>query len=115
MLQSVGRESTGEYRCEVENSEGVTSSNSVPLVVSCKCHRINPIELQIITNKLGFLADGPVCVKGSEVVVVRAQKYEKISLQCRVESSPKVNSFTWKLSATGDDFAARKLSPDEVS
>lgn len=74
VLQSVTREQSGIYQCEVTNKQGTTLSN--------------PIEL-----KVKF---APVC-QTDYVFVFGVTFHETVHLRCDVDSNPTEVSFFWKL------------------
>ncbi|XP_076164857.1 neural cell adhesion molecule 2 [Ptiloglossa arizonensis] len=80
VLQSVTRNSAGEYSCQAANSEGKSTSR--------------PVTLEIMY--------APICKDGSSTQVVGALKHETISLVCGVQSKPPPTTFHWTFNNSGE-------------
>ncbi|XP_053984248.1 hemicentin-2-like [Hylaeus volcanicus] len=80
VLQSVTRNSAGEYSCMAANIEGKTTSKPVTLTIMY----------------------APICKDGSFTQVVGALKHETISLVCEVQSKPPPTTFHWTFNNSGD-------------
>ncbi|XP_076234723.1 protein turtle homolog A [Calliopsis andreniformis] len=80
VLQSVTRNSAGEYSCTAVNVEGRSTSR--------------PVTLEIMY--------APVCKDGSSTQVVGALKHETISLVCGVQSKPPPTTFHWTFNNSGE-------------
>ncbi|CAB0044186.1 unnamed protein product [Trichogramma brassicae] len=80
VLQSVSRNSAGEYACMAVNDEGKATSR--------------PVSLDVMY--------APVCKDGSTTQVVGALKHETISLVCGVQSKPPPTSFQWTFNNSGE-------------
>ncbi|XP_068153832.1 protein turtle homolog B isoform X1 [Drosophila tropicalis] len=79
VLQSVSRASAGDYTCLAVNSEGKGPSN--------------PVTLRI--------RYAPICANEHEELL-GALKHEKLSLKCKVDSSPPADSFYWTFNSSGE-------------
>ncbi|KAG7204266.1 hypothetical protein KM043_002088 [Ampulex compressa] len=80
VLQSVTRNSAGEYSCMAVNAEGKSTSR--------------PVTLEIMY--------APICKDGSSSQVVGALKRETISLVCGVQSKPPPTTFHWTFNNSGE-------------
>ncbi|XP_033228472.1 neural cell adhesion molecule 2-like [Belonocnema kinseyi] len=80
VLQSLTRNSAGDYTCRAVNNEGKTDSN--------------PVTLKIMYT--------PVCKENKAEVVVGALKQETVSLVCTVDSHPAPLTFHWTFNNSGE-------------
>ncbi|XP_029055789.1 hemicentin-2-like isoform X1 [Osmia bicornis bicornis] len=80
VLQSVTRNSAGEYSCMAANVEGKSISR--------------PVTLEVLY--------APICKEGSSTQVVGALKHETISLVCGVQSKPPPTTFHWTFNNSGE-------------
>ncbi|XP_076392200.1 neural cell adhesion molecule 2 isoform X1 [Megachile rotundata] len=80
VLQSVTRNSAGEYSCMAVNAEGKSTSR--------------PVTLEVLYV--------PICKDGSSTQVVGALKHETISLVCAVQSKPPPTTFHWTFNNSGE-------------
>ncbi|KAH0568300.1 hypothetical protein KQX54_020229 [Cotesia glomerata] len=114
VLQSITRNSAGDYVCSSANNEGDSTSNVIQLDVmfAPTCKRV--VNFDVVSSK-SFGKSTPFSFNVPEQLH-GALKHEMISLVCEVDANPTLVTFRWTFNSSSEirDISPVKFTTDSI-